>query len=526
VRGFVTFSKSTHIVPIRSLIKASLYKDSVALMRIAEDIQTAARDTRVTLLMGTPANKEILAEAKLLGAALTSASPADLMIIVEGPSDAECERTLQAIDAKLSAAGSSAGERGSVSTIPIRSIGMALGQGAARIAQISVPGPYAAAEAIKAIKAGMHAFIFSDNVPVEQEVAIKQLARKKGLLVMGPDCGTAIIAGVPMGFANVVRRGAIGLVAASGTGLQEVSTQIHHLGEGVSHAIGTGGRDLNEAVGGITMLAAIELLGADPATKVLVIISKPPSAKVTRTVLDKLQSIGKPAVVLFIGAKPEVSGHVHGVSTLYDGAAKAVELLRGRVAEPTANEARSAMQIGRLLHAEQRFIRALYSGGTYCSEAQSIWRAANIAAYSNTALDKSRALPDPRKSIEHTALDLGDDAFTIGKPHPMIDPTTRIERIALEARDPQTAVIVLDVVLGYGSHPDPASALAPVISQAQAIAREASRTMPILAFVCGTEDDPQVRSRQESTLRRAGAVVLSDSSAVARLAGAIITSRT
>jgi FdrA protein len=513
-------------VSIRSLVKASLYKDSVALMRIAEDVQSAARDTRVTLLMGTPANKEILSEAKLLSAALTGAGPADLMIVIEGPTDAEVERALKAIDAKLSAAGSSAGEEGRVSTIPVRSIAMALGQGTARIAQISVPGPYAAAEAIKAIKAGLHAFIFSDNVPIEQEVAIKQLARRKGLLVMGPDCGTAIIAGVPMGFANVVRRGAIGLVAASGTGLQEVSTQIHHLGEGVSHAIGTGGRDLNEAVGGLTTLAAIELLGADPATKVLVVISKPPSAKVTRTVLDKLHSIGKPAVVLFIGAKLESKGHVHVAATLYDGAAKAVELLQGRAAAPAENEARSALQIARLLHTEQRFIRALYSGGTYCSEAQAIWRSANIAAYSNAALDKTRVLPDPRKSIEHTALDLGDDAFTVGKPHPMIDPTTRIERIVQESRDPETALIVLDVVLGHGSHPDPAAALAPAISQAQGVAREASRTMPILAFVCGTEEDPQVRSKQESTLRRAGAVVLSDSSAVARLAGAIITART
>ncbi len=495
-------------------------------MRIAEDVQSAARDTRVTLLMGTPANKEILTEAKLLAAALTGAVPADLMIVIEGPTDAEVERALKAIDAKLSAAGSSAGEEGRVSTIPVRSIAMALGQGSARIAQISVPGPYAAAEAIKAIKAGLHAFIFSDNVPIEQEVAIKQLARRKGLLVMGPDCGTAIIAGVPMGFANVVRRGAIGLVAASGTGLQEVSTQIHHLGEGVSHAIGTGGRDLNEAVGGLTTLAAIELLGADPATKVLVVISKPPSAKVTRTVLDKLHSIGKPAVVLFIGAKLESKGNVHVAATLFDGAAKAVELLQGRAAAPAENEARSALQIARLLHKEQRFIRALYSGGTYCSEAQAIWRTANIAAYSNAALDKTRVLPDPRKSIEHTALDLGDDAFTVGRPHPMIDPTSRIERIVQESRDPETALIVLDVVLGHGSHPDPAAALAPAISQAQAVAREASRTMPILAFVCGTEDDPQVRSKQESTLRRAGAVVLSDSSAVARLAGAIITART
>ncbi|MFM9882516.1 MAG: acyl-CoA synthetase FdrA [Burkholderiales bacterium] len=512
---------------IRSLVKSSLYKDSVALMRIAEDVQQASRDLRVTLLMGTPANKALLHEARLLADALIHVGPADLMIIVEAASDADCERALQAIDAKLTAIVPRAVGGAGDAAIPLRSIGMALGQGitAARIAQISVPGPYAAAEAMKALKAGMHAFVFSDNVPIEQEIALKQLAQKKGLLVMGPDCGTAIVAGVPMGFANVVRRGAIGLVAASGTGLQEVSTQIHQLGEGVSHAIGTGGRDLSEAVGGITMLAALDTLGADPGTRVLVVISKPPAARVTRLVLDKLQAIGKPAVVLFIGATLDADGPVRAASTLYDAAAMAVELSRGQAIAPTPMDASSAAVIARTLQPDQRFIRALYSGGTYCSEAQAIWRASGIAAYSNVPLDKDRALADPRTSIEHTALDLGDDAFTVGKPHPMIDPTTRIARIALEARDPQTALVLLDVVLGHGSHKDPSGALAPAISQALAVAKQAGRTLPILTFVCGTEDDPQSRSAQEHTLRAAGAIVLPNSTAAARFAAAIIGSK-
>ncbi len=512
-------------MPIRSLIKRNLYKDSVALMRIADDVQSAARGTRVTLLMGTPANKEILAEAKLLASELVGAGPTDLMVIVEGASVEACDQVLLAIDAKLTPAAPQAGDGVVEAAIPIRSIGMALGQGipAARIAQISVPGPYAAAEAMKALKSGMHAFVFSDNVPIEQEVALKQLARQKGLLVMGPDCGTAIIAGVPMGFANVVRRGAIGLVAASGTGLQEVSTQIHLLGEGVSHAIGTGGRDVSEAVGGITMLAALDILGADPGTRVLVVISKPPSAQVTRIVLDKLRTLGKPAVVLFIGAKLASAGAMHAASTLFEAASVAVELARGRAVTANASDTPTAAAIARSLHPEQRYIRALFSGGTYCSEAQSIWRASNINSYSNAPLDKDRALPDPRMSIEHTALDLGDDAFTIGKPHPMIDPATRIERIAIEARDPTTALILLDVVLGHGSHADPAGALAPAIEQAKATAL--GRTLPILAFVCGTDDDPQSRSKQETTLRAAGAIVLASSTDAACLAGAIIDAR-
>src|SRR4030095_10708603 len=139
--------------------------------------------------------------------------------------------------------------------LPLSSIALGLERAEdADIALISVPGDYAAAEALKALAQGLNVMLFFDNVAIADERAIKLYARARTLLVMGPDCGTAIVNGVPLGFANVVRRGDIGLVAASGTGLQEVTCRIHNLGGGISQAIGTGGRDLKDAGGGMPVL--------------------------------------------------------------------------------------------------------------------------------------------------------------------------------------------------------------------------------------------------------------------------------
>jgi len=505
-------------VPIVARIKPNMYKDSVALMRIAEQVLTVPGVRRATLVMATPANKEILAEAGLLSEAANEARPSDLVIVVDADDPAALERATTLADELLQAR-RSARESAKAGEIAPRSIAMGLERlPAARIAQISVPGLYAGAEAMKAVKAGLDVFLFSDNVPLAEEQAVKALAARKGLLVMGPDCGTAIIAGVPLGFANVVRRGPIGLVAASGTGLQEVTSQIHLLGGGVSHAIGTGGRDVSAEVGGLSMLRGLDLLAADPDTRVIVIISKPPAAAVTANVMAKLAAISKPSVVLFIGATLEPVGHIHPVGTLFDAAATAVRLAGG--APPAADDA--SVPARPRFAAGQRYIRALFSGGTYCSEAQAIWRARGLTAWSNVPLDKTRKLADARHSQEHTAVDLGEDEFTVGKPHPMIDPSTRIERMAAEAADPGTAVILVDVVLGYGSHDDPAGALAPAIRAAKGMADAAGRDLAVVAFVCGTDDDPQQRSVQETKLREAGALLASNSAAAARLAAALV----
>jgi FdrA protein len=493
-------------VPISTRIQANLYKDSVALMRIAQRILAREGVTGATLLMGTPANKAILAAAGLLAASFDAARPADVMIVVDGDTDATVGDALAEIAQLLEGQREAKADQAAREIAP-RSI--AMGQArlpAASIAQISVPGPYAAAEAMKALRRGLHVFLFSDNVPLAQERAVKQLARKKGLLVMGPDCGTAIVGGVPLGFANAVRRGSIGLVGASGTGLQEVSCRIDALGQGISHAIGTGGRDVSEEIDGSTMRSAIELLAADDATRVIAIVSKPPAPAVARRVIEQLGHCGKPAVVLFLGADlsaQQLPANVTAVGTLYDAAAAALARLEGRrfaPVPPSEDELRQAQaEAGRLARG-QRLVRGLFSGGTFSTEAQLLWKTLGAG---------------------HTATDLGDDEFTVGRPHPMIDPTLRLERIAQAAADPATAVIVLDVVLGYASHEDPAGALAPAIVRARAEAAQAGRHLCVVTFVCGTELDPQPLATQQQALRDAGALVLGGSTAAARFAAEV-----
>ena len=514
-------------MPIAAAIKPNLYKDSVALMRVSERILSQADIQRATLLMGTPANKGMLHEAGLWLPEMDAARANDIIIVVEALTDAAIEVAHDEIARAL--AGDRSLPRPAQAALEAPQ-SMALGVADdvdIAVAQISVPGPYAAAEAMKALKLGMHVFLFSDNVPLEQELALKTLARKKNLLVMGPDCGTAIIRGVPLGFANVVRQGAIGLIGASGTGLQEVSCQIDALGQGVSHVIGTGGRDMYAEIGGVTMHQAIDLLAADAATRVIGIVSKSPAPAVARTIVEHAQRAGKPCVVLFLGAELEntsVPTRVVRVATLVDAAHAAVALaLNGRVDPVRTPPDDHLLAVGEVQRfaPTQRLLCGLYSGGTFCTEAQLIWRALGLRVDSNIPLDPAATLTDGPTRNTHVAIDFGADEFTVGRPHPMIDMSNRIRWLAREAQDPAVAAVILDVVLGYGSHDDPAGALAPAIVQAIAVAAREGRHLSVVSFVCGTEADPQQSSLQQAKLRAAGALVMSSSTAAARLAGAI-----
>ena len=517
-------------MPIAAVIRPNLYQDSVALMRVSQRVLAQVGVRRATLLMGTPANKAMLNDAGLWQRELDEARPNDVMIVVEADSSEAIEAAKAQIAEALSGehvegttqAGAAADDQP-----PPRAMRLARSTGASfALAQISVPGPYAAAEAMKALKLGLHVFLFSDNVPLEQERALKALAGRKGLLVMGPDCGTAIIRGVPLGFANVVRDGGIGLVGASGTGLQEVSCQIHARGVGVSHVIGTGGRDMYDAIGGATMCQALDLLAADAGTRVIGIVAKSPTAAVGEKVIAYAQRTGKPCVVLFLGAKTPAGPlppQVTVVATLEEAAQTAVGLLAIDRLEPDAPVADLRATAGmeaRRYAATQRHVRGLYSGGTFCAEAQLLWRELDVVAASNVPVDPANVAVAVDDCDAHAAIDFGADEYTVGRPHPMIDMGSRIARLAQEARDPSVAVVTLDVVLGYGSHDDPAGALAPAIEAAIATAAKEHRHLSVVCFVCGTEDDPQKLSVQQAKLRGAGALVMSSSTAAARLAGA------
>ncbi|HYN32851.1 MAG TPA: acyl-CoA synthetase FdrA [Ilumatobacteraceae bacterium] len=488
----------------------NMYKDSVALMAISSKLLAIDGLETASVVMATPTNLENLVEAGL-GDDLDT-KPSDLVVAVAGTDDA-CDAALTLADELLAEQPVSDG--GNVAEQPMTSIQMAVARDPAlNFALVSVPGTYAAAEAIKAIRLGMSVMVFSDNVPVAEELAMKQLADERGLMVMGPDCGTAIVNGLPLGFANVVRRGSIGVVGASGTGMQEVTARIHNLGAGVSQALGTGGHDLSDDIGGISMLHGLRALDADAATAVIVLVSKPPAQRVAAAVLDEARRMSTPVVVIFLGQDPATFSdeYVHGASTLA-GAADLAVALAGGEALPDDEAKVSADARGRLddgarrMAASQRYVRGIFCGGTFCFEAQLLCQREGIDSWSNAPVAGNKMLDDIRVSTEHTIVDMGDDEFTQGRPHPMIDPALRDERVANEADDPSTAVILLDVVLGYGSADDPVGGLIGALGRARSNAKAAGRHLTVIAHVCGTDADPQNRSDIIAKLESTGALV-------------------
>lgn len=505
----------------------NLYKDSVSLMQISARLNALDGVEQASVAMATPANIERMRDA---GLDITlEARPNDLLIALDAGEEAAAE-ALELAASLLRP--STTQETSNATHRPAVSIAMGVhDEMQANFALISVPGRYAAAEALKALSQGLHVMLFSDNVPEDQEAAIKRYAREQDLLVMGPDCGTAIINGMPLGFANVVRRGSIGLVAASGTGLQEVSCHIHHLGAGVSQAIGTGGRDLHEAIGGLSMIQGIAMLADDPETSLIVLISKPPAPGVMQKVLACARQCGKPVVVHFLGAEDhslEYEGVIPARSLLH-AAEVAVATLEGKKIPQESNTresliVRAQAKIGAMA-AIQKDIRGVFAGGTFCYEAQLALLAAGLTCESNAPVQGAAHLQNPRQGIGHSLVDMGDDEFTQGRPHPMIDPELRNARLLSEGRDPATAVLLFDIVLGYGASADPCATLLPVLDTLQQEATEGQRTLLLIAHVCGTEDDPQNRQQQIEHLHQAGVLVAESNIEAARLAAFVAQQR-
>jgi succinyl-CoA synthetase alpha subunit len=549
---------------IKTLIKKSEYHDSVTLMLVARELTKFPGVNDVGVIMATEANKALLKDSGLLTPEAQSATPNDLVIAVSANDDAADAALLEAERLLKQKRSSDEGAefrpktlRGAVKTNPN-----------ANVAVISVAGRYATDEAWDALRRGLHVLLFSDNVSLADEIALKTYARDHGLLLMGPGAGTAILNGVALGFANVVPSGPVGIVSAAGTGLQEVSTLLAKHGVGITQGLGTGGRDLKEEVGGIMMLEGLKALQADPATKVIALVSKPPSPGVAEAILDQVAQSDKPTIIGFMGANPDwiagqaienraswtasradrrpaptgsaastqVDAQPQGSSgansirryamTLQETALLAAKAAGASidVADVIAREEAAlqaqATELRTLLKSEQKYLRGLFSGGTLCYEAQVIWRdRLSDPVLSNAPLTKDHQLADSLHSVKHTCVDLGEEEFTVGRPHPMIDNDLRIRRLLQEARDPAVAVIMLDVVIGYGAHPDPASELAPAIRQAKQLA---DRELIVVASVTGTEQDPQRLSAQVAALKAAGAIVCESNAAAAKLVALIV----
>ena len=466
-------------------VRDGFYLDSVALMRLSSRLAEMPGVAEAVLMIGTPNNKRIMAEAGLLNGDGQAASANDLVVALRADSQRVADQALAAALRGLEEQAVTSGgpDRRSVGSLPtaLRELPQA------NLALISTPGEYAAREAAAALAQGLNVMIFSDNVPLDAEIALKRTAQSRGLIVMGPDCGTALIGGQPLAFCNVVPRGEIGVVAASGTGLQEVISLVARHGAGISHGIGVGGRDLQDDVGGISTLTALELLADDPQTRHVVLISKPPGPRTAERVYARLAELGKPATVCaFDGDALSVSETVTVADTLHATVEACLD--RTLSTPPPPGLERPDAQ-GCNAH-------AWFTGGTLCNEALAIFRRAGVTVASNL---------DARASgnrAGHRFIDLGADEYTVGRPHPMIDPTVRNTHVAATLRDKTVGVLLLDVVLGFGAHPDPAGALLDTITAVPPTQRPM-----IIASVCGTDADPQNRSAQVSSLKRHGVFV-------------------
>ncbi|MFN2135809.1 MAG: acyl-CoA synthetase FdrA [Candidatus Promineifilaceae bacterium] len=478
-------------------VRPGVYCDSVVLMQLQRSLAELDGVLDAGAVMATPANRALLQTAGFSLEDVT-AEPDDLLIVIKAAGDDAARGALGQVDELLKRRRT----QEAAGAFRPRSLASAAGYlPQAEWVLISVPGRYAADVAEEALALGKHVFLYSDNVTLEDEIRLKQQAREKGLLLMGPDCGTAIINGIGLGFANRVRRGSIGLVAASGTGLQAVSSGIHRLGGGISQAIGTGGRDLQAGVGGITALQAIDLLANDASTDVIVVLSKPIDAAVAPQIAAAARSSGKPVVLNLLGypLPARQLGNLYFAATLHEAAVTAVAL---------AEQPRSKVPVSAVTRPPKdapSYLRGLFSGGTLAYELLLGLQTFLTPLYSNIPLRPEQKLADVTVSKGHTILDLGEDAFTQGRLHPMMDNDLRLRRLQQEAADPETGLIVLDVVLGEGSHPDPAAELAPAIA-----AIRAERNMDVMVLVVGTDADPQDMEKQIEMLAEAGADVVRD----------------
>lgn len=498
------------------LIRKNQYYDSVFLMGVNKRLSDAAGVQQTAVLMGSENNKELLADIGIHDSPIDAAQPNDLIVAVIADSQQIVDEVLGDLDLALLAMTESA----PVSVWRTFEDGLAQ-KPDANLAVISIPGEYAAREARKAIEAGLNVFLFSGNVTIEEELQLKRSASQKNLLVMGPDCGTSLIGGVGIGFANAVRQGAIGVIGASGTGLQEFTCQVHNAGLGISHAIGTGTHDVSDEIGGVTTFAALDALEADANTKVIAFVSKPPGKQMLGRLLERLEMSPKPTVCCFLGADtiPDAGTRLKFTTTIDEAVLQAIQVVGGEAARLelslTPEELAWCEREQAGWSPEQKYIRGIFAGGTFCYQAQQILRDAGLEVYSNAPLEAKFMLTHPDQSHAHTLVDMGDEYYTLGKPHPMIDGSLRKTRIKEEGLDPQVAIIILDFILGYNASLDPVGELLEAVIQVRQAASDRGAHLTVLASVCGTDDDPQDLNFQASMLRERGVIVFNSNARAA-----------
>jgi len=497
-------------------VRRGVYHDSVSLMQASSRVSAAEGVEAALVAMGTPLNLDLL--AGLGFDAPGDAGPNDLVVALRTVDDGALDGARARVEAALDqiSAGHGGAPGGFGAAPPPRTTASAATRTPADLALVSVPGPYAFVEAMDALESGLSVMVFSDNVPVRQEVALKDEGARRGLLVMGPDCGTALVGGVGLGFANAVRPGPVGVVAATGTGAQQLTCLLDGAGVGVSHVLGVGGRALSSAVAGRSTLQALDLLDDDPATALVVVVSKPPAPEVAARVRERAARLSTPVVLALLGRQDGQAGQ-DGHRDL-TATAEHVATRLGHAWVPPRSWPAPVVPAG-----TYRTLRGLFAGGTLCDEAMVVAsERLRGPVRSNIPLSPDLALGDDLRAPGHWMVDFGDDRLTQGRPHPMIDPKGRVDRLLAEARDPQAGVLLLDVVLGYGADPDPAAALAPAIREAHRRAEADGRDVAVVVSLCGASGDAQGLDAQAGRLAEAGASVYLSNAAAADAAVSLV----
>lgn len=514
---------------IKTIIKANNYMDSIFLMKATKEVMKVEGVKDAVVVMGSDMNKTVLADFGGLTDEVKAATPNDLIISVDSDDESAAENAATAVMALLTGKDKGS-EAGTVETV-YTSLPQAIdAMSDANLAIISLPGDFAAMEAKYALQHNMNVFIFSD-LTVEEEVMLKKLGAEKNLLVMGPGAGTAVIDGVSIGLMSKLRRGNIGIVAASGSGLQEVAILVHRAGLGISQAIGTGGRDLSQAVGGSMMLRSMDLLKNDPDTDVIVLVSKPPFPDTTTKIFNKIKEISKPVVVFFLGGDPKQirEAGAYAPATLEEAAIMACALAKGEqvvdtdyVADCKAELMALAQEEKKKLAAGQKYFRGLFCGGTHSEEAVTLLQSFVSHMHSNIKFGKVDLLENRHVSLENTLVDMGDEEFTKGRPHPVMDPTILIDRLLQEGRDPEVGVILFDLIIGHACHEDPVGCIEETIAQINREAEAEGRYISFVSSICGTDLDPQNMADQVRRLEKLGVHVLPSNGRAALLAGLIV----
>lgn len=495
------------------------YIDSVSLMALSTKANEIEGVSKVIIAMATEMNKEVMRNEGLANELVEKAGASDLVITMQVKDGSDGEAVINEIETLLD---KKEKIETSVSERTFNTIKDAADHYEdANLALISVNGHYATREALQALEAGLNVMLFSDNISVEDEVMLKDLALEKGLLMMGPDCGTAIINNIGLGFANKVRKGNIGIVGASGTGSQEIAVRIHEFGGGISQLLGTGGRDLKAEVGGKMMLAGIDALANDPDTDVIVLVSKTPDQVIKEKIIDTVKKIDKPVVVWFAGELETCQDdNVYFVDMSKNAALRAVELAGIDTSTLDLHPLNLPLiaEVREKLNPDQKYIRGLFTGGTLASEAYYITKEKYDNVYSNTTSEPAHQIKNLNQSEGHTFIDFGADEYTDGKPHPMIDPSSRLERFRQEVKDPEVGVILLDFVIGFGAHEDPVGFMAEEIVQAKQKAEQEGHHLEIIGYILGTDLDSQNLEEQLEKLTSTGATYASSMQNAALLA--------